>query len=196
MQLLEQILGTKNNIKVLRTLIKHKNWEFNITELARDLDINKGILSRLVENLEKENIIFVKRKGKIKLFGINQKNEFIKSVIIPLFEREENFFDLVLKDFKIKHKNVISIILYGSVATGKVKLTSDVDILIIVSRESKKLEDKLNKLKEDFLDKDILLRVDVIKLSEWKRLYKINESFVRNVLKKNKLLYGKELSTL
>lgn len=195
MQLLESILGTKNNIKVVRALVKHKDWEFNITELARDIDINKGILSRLIENLEKENIIIVKRKGKIKLFGINKKNEFIKNVIIPLFEKEENFFDLFLKNIikKIKHKNIISIALYGSVAIGKAKLTSDVDILVVVSKKTKELEYKLNKLREDFLDKDILLRIDLMSLNEWKRLKRIKEPLIKNILKNHKILWGEKL---
>lgn len=198
MQLLETILGTKNKIKVLRALIKHKNWEFNITELSRDIIINKGILSRIIKDLEDKNIIIVKRKGKIKLFGINKKNEFIQNIIIPLFENEENFLNILLKDLteKIKYKSIISIILYGSAAKGEIKLTSDIDILIIVSKENEDLKLKLNELKNIFLDKDIILRIDIIKLNELKKLNKLKEPFIKNILKNHKLLYGKELSKL
>lgn len=198
MQLLEPILGTKTKIKVVRALVKHKDWEFNITELAKDIDINKGILSRIIKNLEKENIIAVKRKGKIKLFSINKKNEFIKNIIMPLFEKEEDFFNLLLKDFvkKVKNKNIISVVLYGSTVSGKAKLTSDIDILIIVSKESKELEFRLNEMRKEFLDKDMLLRIDIIKLKELRKLNKLKEPFIRKVLKKHKILYGKKLMEL
>ena len=78
MQLLESILGKKNNLKIIRTLVLRKDWQYNITELSKDININKGVLSRLVEELEKENVIKVNRKGKIKLFSINKENPFIK----------------------------------------------------------------------------------------------------------------------
>ena len=98
MQLIENILGKKNNIKVLRHLIKHKNWQFNITELAKDIYINKGVLSRLIDDLEKENVIRVSKKGKIKLFSINKENLFIKKTIIPLFEKEDILVDNLVDD--------------------------------------------------------------------------------------------------
>ncbi|MBU1203941.1 MAG: nucleotidyltransferase domain-containing protein [Nanoarchaeota archaeon] len=197
MQLLEHILGTKNSIKILRILIKHRGWEFNITELSKDGKINKGVLSRLVENLEEKNLIIVRRKGKIKLFQINQKNEFIKNVIIPLFDKEESFLNSLLEKIKkIKHKNLISLVLYGSVAAGKARLTSDIDVLVIVSRKDKEIKARINTLREDFLSKDFLLRVDVLTLNEWKRLGRMQEPFIREVLKNHKVLCGRRLSDL
>ena len=140
MQLLESILGKKNNIKIIRNLIMHKEWQYNITELSRDININKGVLSRLIEELETENIIEVSRKGKIKLFSINKGNPFIKDIIIPLFEKENNFYQYILKDFinKLKDKTE-SIILYGSFARGTAKLSSDVDVLVIVNKKNDEL---------------------------------------------------------
>ncbi|MBL7100900.1 MAG: hypothetical protein ISS23_03020, partial [Nanoarchaeota archaeon] len=111
MQLLN-ILGTKNNIKVIRFLVRHENWEFNISEFSKDTKINKGVLSRLIKKLEKENVIRVNRKGKISLFKLNKDNLFIKNVLIQLFEKEETFFKEHLKNrlTKLKEKDVLSII--------------------------------------------------------------------------------------
>ena len=197
MQLIELILGKKNNIKVLRHLIKHKNWQFNITELAKDININKGILSRLINNLEKENIIKVNRKGKIKIFSINKGNLFIQEVIIPIFEKEDTFYYNILNKFVKKIKNnVISIIAYGSVVSGEIKLTSDIDILIIINKKNKILEEKTNKIKKEFLENDLLLRVDLINISEFKKLYKTKEPFIKSLIRQHKILYGKSLKEL
>jgi len=194
MQLIENILGKKNNIKVLRHLIKHKNWQFNITELAKDSYINKGALSRLIGNLEKENIIKVSKKGKIKLFSINKENLFIKNIIIPLFEKEDIFYYEILDKFvkKIK-KDVISIIAYGSVVSKEIKLTSDIDVLVIINKKNEILENKINKLKEEFLDNDLLLRVDLINIKELRKLHKTKEPFMVSLIKNHKILYGKSL---
>ena len=120
MQLLEQTFGSKNSIKVLRQLAKHENWEFNITELARDININKGILSRLIRKLNENNIIKTNQKGKIMLFKINKENILIRNLIIPAFKIEDKLFDEFIKPriLKLKSKDLLSIILYGSYAKG------------------------------------------------------------------------------
>ena len=197
MQLIETILGKKNNIKVLRHLIKHKNWQFNITELSKDLNVNKGILSRLVEELEKENIIKTNKKGKIKLFSINKENLFIQKVIIPVFKKESTFYYEILDKLVKKIKDdVISIIAYGSLVSGKIKLTSDIDILIINKVSKENIEKKVNKSKKELLDKDLLLNVEIININELKDIYKTRKPFIKSVIKNNKLLYGKSLEEL
>src|SRR3989344_1792836 len=194
MKLLESILGKKNNSKIIRNLIMHKEWQYNITELSRDININKGVLSRLIEELETENIIEVSRKGKIKLFSINKGNPFIKDIIIPLFEKENNFYQYILKDFinKLKDKTE-SIILYGSFARGTAKLSSDVDVLVIVNKKNDELKKEIEIFKENFLKNNMLLRVDTISILELKNLYKKQEPFIRSVVKNHKVLSGKPL---
>ena len=197
MQLLETILGKKNNIKVLRHLAMHRNWQFNITELAKDISVNKGILSRLIEDLEKENLIRIIRKGKIKLFSINKDNLFIKDIIILLFEKEADFIKNISENLVKKLKNKTeSIILYGSFAKGTAKLNSDIDILIIVNKNDGDLEKEIGVFKEDFLKNDLLLRVDIISMLELKNLYKSQEPFIKSVIKNHKILSGKPVMEL
>ena len=192
MQLIETILGKKNNIKVIKHLTLHKDWQFNITELSKDINLNKGVLSRLIENLEKENIIKVNKKGKIKLFSINKENIIIKELIIPLFEKEKTLPIKLLQPLitKIK-KETTSIILYGSYAKETYKLTSDIDLLIISNKTL-----NLDNFKEDFLKKDLLLRIDIISTSELKNIYKKREPFILSILKNNKTLYGTSLKEI
>lgn len=196
MKLLEAILGAKNKLKVVRFLSQHKEWEFNITELSNDLKINKGILSRLISQLEKDNIIKVKRKGKIKLFALNRENAFIEEIIVPLFEEETAFFPKQLQKLveKIKSKDVLSIAVYGSVAGKEATLTSDIDVLIVVNKKSFSLEEKINKAREEFLSKDLLLAVDIMTKKELKALFRRKEPLIQSILKNHSLLYGKGLN--
>ena len=198
MQLLEQTFGSKNSIKVLRQLAKHENWEFNITELARDVNINKGVLSRLIKKLNENNIIKVNQKGKIMLFKINKENTLIKNLIIPAFKIEDKLFDEFIKPriLKLKSKDLLSIILYGSYAKEDFKLTSDLDLLIIIKNKNDQLENEINELKREFLDQDLLVRVDLMTLKEFKRLYKLKEPLIISIEKNHKILYGYNFNDL
>ena len=198
MQLLEQTFGSKNSIKVLRQLAKHENWEFNITELARDVNINKGVLSRLIKKLNENNIIKVNQKGKIMLFKINKENTLIKNLIIPAFKIEDKLFDEFIKPriLKLKSKDLLSIILYGSYAKEDFKLTSDLDLLIIIKNKNDQLENEINELKREFLEEDLLVRVDLMTLKEFKRLYKLKEPLIISIEKNHKILYGYNFNDL
>ena len=198
MQLLEQTFGSKNSIKVLRQLAKHENWEFNITELARDVNINKGVLSRLIKKLNENNIIKVNQKGKIMLFKINKENTLIKNLIIPAFKIEDKLFDEFIKPriLKLKSKDLLSIILYGSYAKEDFKLTSDLDLLIIIKNKNDQLENEINELKREFLEEDLLVRVDIMTLKEFKRLYKLKEPLIISIEKDHKILYGYNFNDL
>lgn len=197
MQLLN-ILGTKNNIKVIRTLVRHKDWEFNISEFSKDTKLNKGVLSRIVKKLEKENVIKVNRKGKILLFKINKDNLFIKNVITPLFEKEQTFFKEHLKNklINLKEENVLSIILYGSYASGEANLTSDIDIMVVIKNKTNSLINKSDNLKNELLKGDFLLRIDIINLSEFKKLYKLKEPLLKSIEKNHQIIHGKKIEEL
>lgn len=198
MKLIDQILGKKNNIRVLRYLIKHKDWEFNITELSKDLGMNKGILSRLIKKLGEDNLIKINRKGKIVLFKINKENLIIKKLIIPLFRLEENLFDLYIKPkiLGVKSREIVSIMLYGSYARGEFTLTSDIDLMIIVKRKNNGIIKKFEKLKRNFLDEDMLLNVDIISSREFRNLYKMKEPLIMQMRKDCKILIGKKFDEI
>ncbi len=83
---LETVFGTKNKIKLLRFLVGAEDWQFNLNEISKEIKINKGALSRLIRELEKKNILIVKRKGKLLLFKLNDQN--IKDALSKLFDIE------------------------------------------------------------------------------------------------------------
>lgn len=198
MQPLEQIFGSRNTVKILRYLVKHQDWEFNTTELSKDTKINKGTISKLIKKLAENNVIKINRKGKIILFKLNKENIIIKNLIIPSFKNEDDVFDKFVKPkiLKLKSKNILSIILYGSYASGNFKLTSDLDLLIIIKNKNEELNDKINKLKKDFLEEDLLIRIDIMTLNEFKRSYKIKEPLIISIQNNHKILYGKNFYEL
>ncbi len=195
MKLIEQIFGKRNNIRVLRHLIMHKDWEFNISELSKDTGINKGVISRLIKQLEKDNLIKVNKKGKIILFRINKENLIIKELIIPIFKSEKDFFDLYIKPdiLKLKSKNTESVLLYGSYSRGEFTLTSDIDLMVILKRKD---NTTIKAVTEKFLEKDVILNTDIISLKEFRKLYKMKEPLFIKIEQNHKVLVGKSFNKI
>ncbi len=198
MQLLDEIFGSKNNIKVLRYLAEHQDWEFNITELSKDIKINKGVLSRLIKILKNKNLIKINQKGKILLFKINKENIIIKNFITHIFQLENNIFDNLIKPrlVHLKSKNIISIILYGSYADKTFKLTSDIDLLFILKNKDNKLSEDIDNIKKEFLKEDLIIRIDLMTLNEFKKLYKLKEPITTSIKNNHKILFGNDFNDL
>ena len=84
-----ETISSKNKIKLLRHLVKTSDWLFNLSELSKEISINKGTLSRIIKQFENQDIILVKRKGKLLLFKLNLENSLVKNLIIPIFKLED-----------------------------------------------------------------------------------------------------------
>lgn len=63
----------------------NKDWQFNLSEIARKIKVDKGALSRLVKEFEKQKVLEVKRSGKLVLFRIDERNKMISSQVMGLF---------------------------------------------------------------------------------------------------------------
>ena len=87
-QSLEDVLGSKNKIKLLRFLAENNDWQFNLASISSRIGMDKGALSRVVKELEEMKVLEIKRQGKLLLFRLNTKNKLISNLIIPFFEKE------------------------------------------------------------------------------------------------------------
>jgi len=89
MQQLEGVLGSKGKIGLLRFLCQNIEWQFNLSEISRKISTDKGNLSRIIKEFEKNGIVETKRSGKLLLFKLNENNDLVMKSIIPLFRGEE-----------------------------------------------------------------------------------------------------------
>ncbi len=192
MQLIENLLGSKTKIKVLRKFVQNRDWTFNLTELSKDLDINKGNLSRVLGDFENEKIVSVVRKGRIKLFKLDLNDKFVKDLLIPLFELEERIFQSV--EERLKTIDAESTVLYGSFARKEARPRSDIDVMVLVrdKKDVGRMAKKVEKLSEEFLEENLILFVDVMAVSEFKKLYERDEPLIKKIVKEGKVLSGKD----
>ncbi len=133
---LEQILGSKNSIAVLRLLVLKPYLLFGLTEISEELNISKSNVLRVLKPLIEEKLVLEKQSRRKKVFRINGENRLVKELwevfmaekqsnILPEFK---NAVDLFYS--KAKEKTEV-FVLFGSVAKGLATEKSDIDILVV-----------------------------------------------------------------
>ncbi len=133
---LENIIGSKNSIAILRLVVLKPYLSFGLTELSNKLRISKSNILRILSILKKHNIIlelFSKRKKRYKTNSQLKLCEHLFNVF--MLEKQNNLkpeiknaIDLMYSRIKDK---VRLFILFGSTAKGLETKKSDVDILVV-----------------------------------------------------------------
>lgn len=121
---LEKIFSTKERIKILNQVIfleKH----FGVNEIAKQLKLSKGLISKYFEILIKENIL-----KRIKSKFVVENNSNVKSIRILLNIQKIKIDSGISK----KYKFVKTIGLYGSCAKGTNTESSDIDLWIKIEK--------------------------------------------------------------
>lgn len=120
------MLIESNSQKVLALIFKYPTTGLTIREIARKLKISPPTVSRIVKNLERKNLVLIKKESnQYKVLG-NIENEKFKDM-----KRMYNLFSLLpLKEFLIREFNPNLIVVFGSYSTGEDVENSDIDLFV------------------------------------------------------------------
>ncbi|HED06114.1 MAG TPA: ArsR family transcriptional regulator [Ignavibacteria bacterium] len=161
----------KNTIKIMNYLLR--NFELsNINQISKKLKISVGSVFKILNKLEKNNIVLVRKIGNASYYSINLKNqEAIKLSELILLEEKRNLkgYSKIYADEIKDFKNANLIILFGSIL--KNKEFNDVDILFVTNKvkEVNKFCLEISKIRTKPLVPLILKKSDLIKEIKNKR---------------------------
>jgi len=130
---LEQVLGSKAAIRILRMMIRYQAKVFTKRGLARTADVSANEAALTIHDLEDIGIVKVQPVGRSHQLSLNKKSFILNRIVRPAFKAEEDALSELAKVLKksLDGKAVVSAALFGSVVTGRERPDSDVDILII-----------------------------------------------------------------
>ena len=75
-------LGDNPNTRLLEFLITGREFDYSLTDLAKNSGIGWSTLHRILPRIIKQKIVVQTREiGRAKLFKLNQKNEEVKKLI-------------------------------------------------------------------------------------------------------------------
>ena len=128
-----EILGSRANIRVLRSLVRYRGKVFTVRELAKAADLSHPQASKVLRGLESRGVVRLQPVGKAYQVSLNDESYVLKSVIEPLFAAERGTVDSLVSTIRpfFEDKRIVSVAIFGSVARGLEKETSDIDLLIV-----------------------------------------------------------------
>jgi len=197
--ILEVILGQKSKIKILRVFFR-TNIEMTGRQIAELSGLNHRTCQLALKGLEREGVVSMRRAGKSNLFRLKEENYFVKNILSPLFKKEGDFFQLmvrkILKGNWKRDSGVISVVLFGSFVQKKESPDSDVDLFILCQN---RVDKKTINNRFDLLNQKLVISFGnitspyILSLDEFRKKYKENDKLIRQILNTGKVIYGKRL---
>jgi predicted nucleotidyltransferase len=136
---LEEVIGSKTAIALIRALLTHKGKVFTIRGLAETAGVSASEASLVVRQLEEAGVLRLQPVGRSFLVTLNERSFVVQRIMKPVIRAEsETVSELVklLKDcfaHMEKAAGMQSVYLFGSVVRGEERKDSDVDLLDISS---------------------------------------------------------------
>lgn len=189
--MIDNILGNKTNIRILRLLNKTPNKFFTIKEIQENTGLGFGNVFYAIKMLSYHNLL-IQENSKIKAYKLNSSNN-INDKLITFFHYETKTFQNIdletqkiiseIEQEIIKNLNdVTKIILFGSIAKGAYTEESDIDLAIIKDKRSTKDKIILAKIINKFERK---MQPHIFEKEEFKTS---KESLINNIKKEGILL--------
>ncbi len=101
--------------------------ETHMREITRRTKLSLGFVSRILNELAKQDLILLRKKGRMKFYRVNMMNPLIKQFKILM---TISSIMPIIKNLKRKARRII---LFGSAARGENVSESDIDLFVLTS---------------------------------------------------------------
>lgn len=130
---LEQVLGNKVAITLLRTMIDYRGKIFTIRGLADEAKVSPNETALVIHDLEKFGIVKIQPIGRAYQLELNKESYLLKKIIEPIIKAEKNTINELVQVLRqhLDTKKIVSAAVFGSVVKGEEKIDSDIDLLVI-----------------------------------------------------------------
>lgn len=171
---------------VLEHFLLCPNSKIHINELGRALKIAPSTARIFCNGYHVDGLLNKTGTGNIHQFFLNESDarvQALKKFMGPYLVSDS----IYLNPFLEKNRNVLSVSIYGSFATGEYGDKSDLDILALKSDDRKLETDGLAKI-ELRLGREV--GVTGISLAKWREMERKKDNFFLSIRKKNVLVWG------
>ena len=128
--MIETLFGSRIRAKLLGWLFSHPDERFYVRRLTAILDEDSTNVSRELMRLEKAGILESSREGNHKYYQADRNNPVFQE-IHGLIVKTSGVADIIREPLERLRPNISAAFIFGSVAEGTERATSDIDLMII-----------------------------------------------------------------
>lgn len=176
-----ELLATKEREAILRAVI-YRTEQFGVNQIAKELNLSKGLISKFMRILNKQNVV-KQKKRKYEL----QNN--VNIAALRLFLNLTDFNPDLFKQFDF----VKSAGIYGSYAKGNNTTESDIDLWVLIEKTS---EEKLANLTSTLKKKYSKINVLYLTKEKKEELMKKDALFYHSLIFGSLVIYGGALNEI
>jgi predicted nucleotidyltransferase len=198
----ENIIDSPSKLAILRVFASRKGFRATGRQIAKLVGYSAPSTHESLKALHKSNILLLEIMGNQHIYALNESDRLVQKIIRPIFAAEAGFKSEVrrfLVDEFRKNRvtaKVSSLILYGSMQTGKSKKGSDVDVAVVVKRQQDILpvEDAFHSAILPRFKAYFGVQIDpyIKSAKEFRSRLKQNKPPVSTLMRSYSVLYGKE----
>ncbi|MBI5636171.1 nucleotidyltransferase domain-containing protein [Candidatus Micrarchaeota archaeon] len=130
-----QLVKYAGSRELLKTLLMFPNRQFTINELAKEASVPFASAWRMVKRWEPAGLIVTGKVGKSVTVRL-RKSEYLDSVssLLKLSVSPQVFTAKAIRPLLAKENGIREAYLFGSVARGEEKLSSDIDVALLAEK--------------------------------------------------------------
>ncbi len=148
----QEMFSSKVKIAVMKLMCLNPERKYSGREMARLLSISASRVSEVLELFRKNAVVNRETVGRASQWGLNKESVVVEEVASLINVERKIYMELKSRIYEtlIREKNILKVVLYGSVARKMEKPESDIDVFILVTTKKDKelaaeLVGKLNK---------------------------------------------------
>lgn len=140
---LDDVLSSRGKVAVLRVL-SSTTVPLNGREIARRASLVAGHAHRLLAELVSAGLVLKRDQGRVNTYEFADPRSAITRRLKELFAAEARRRHDSIRALSASVPEALSVVLFGSEARGDAKPGSDTDLLFLVERKTKRLEDRIS----------------------------------------------------
>lgn len=128
-KLIEILFGSYRR-KILSLLLLRPDEQFHVREISRRTDIPAGSLHRELKQLAEAELLLRSKSGNQVYYQANQQNQLFPE-LAGLFRKTMGLADILVEALTPLNDHIELAFIFGSVAQGKERVGSDIDLFIV-----------------------------------------------------------------
>ena len=193
--MLEDILGSRSKIRILRFLFADTRDEFAMEDIARGAGLSFGTVHPALAQLTDARILTVKKLGRSRIFRLNTSNRLYEQIRTLFKEESEGLRKLAFKFTVMSNKKGLkTVILFGSVAKESYAAEAgDVDLLFVCETDNdlECINKETSELSQQFLEQyDVVISPLCLSAGDVQERMDRSDGLILKVISEGKLMYG------